>query len=105
MSRIRLGIVFGLVFGVIDVVIMVPMKFDTPRQKWEAMTAAFIERFMLGLLVPLVDLGVHPALSGLFLGAGLSVPSAIISRAYVPIVGIGVLGGLIMGFITKFLLG
>ncbi len=105
MTRIRLGIVLGLAFGVIDVVIMLPMKFDTPKQKWEALSAAFIERFMLGFLIPQVDLGIHAALSGLLLGIGLSVPSAIITRAYVPIIGIGVVGGVIIGFITKFLLG
>lgn len=104
MSAIRLGIVFGLAFGIIDVVIMMPMKFETPRKKYEAMTGAFIERFMLGFLIPVVDLGIHPALSGLLLGLGLSIPTALITRIYIPIICIGVVGGVIIGFITSFLL-
>lgn len=104
MSRIRLGIVLGLSFGIIDVVIMLPMKFDSPKQKYEALAAAFIERFMLGFLIPQVDLGIHPALTGLLLGLGLSAPSAIITRAYIPIIAIGVAGGVVIGFISRFLL-
>lgn len=105
MSAIRLGIVLGLAFGIIDVVIMIPVKFDTPRKKWEAMLGAFVERFMLGFLIPVVNLGIHPALTGLLLGLGLSVPTAVITRNYVPIIAVGVVGGVMMGFIAKFLLG
>ncbi len=105
MSAIRLGIVMGLVFGILDVAIMIPLKFDTPRKKWEALIGAFIERFMLGFLIPVVDLGIHPALTGLLIGLGLSIPTAVITRTYAPIIGIGVAGGVIMGFVTKFLLG
>ena len=68
------------------------------------MSAAFIERFMIGFLIPNVDLGIHPVLTGLLLGAGLSLPSAIITRAYAPIIGIGIVGSVIIGFIVKAVL-
>jgi hypothetical protein len=68
------------------------------------MSSAFLERFMIGFLIPNVDLGIHPALTGLFLGAGLSLPTAIITRVYAPIIGIGVVGSVIIGFIVKAVL-
>jgi len=97
MNKIILGIICGLVFGAVDVLIMIPLKFENNHKRNEAMSAAFIERFMIGFLVPNVDLGIHSALTGLLLGIGLSVPSAIITRVYVPIIGIGAIGGLIIG--------
>jgi len=104
MSKIILGTICGLAFGIIDVLVMIPLKYENNRKRIEAMTAAFIERFMIGFLIPNVDLGIHPALTGLLLGAGLSIPSAIITRAYAPIIGIGIAGSVIIGFIVKAVL-
>jgi hypothetical protein len=104
MSKITLGLICGLAFGALDVLIMLPMKFEDKRKKKEAFASAFIDRFVLGFLVPVVNLGIHPALVGAILGLALSLPSAIITRAYAPIVGIGVLGGVIIGFIAKLVL-
>ncbi|PIP26162.1 MAG: hypothetical protein COX31_03830 [Candidatus Moranbacteria bacterium CG23_combo_of_CG06-09_8_20_14_all_40_16] len=104
MSKIILGTICGLAFGVIDVLIMIPLKYENSRKRNEAMSAAFIERFMIGFLIPNVDLGIHPVLTGLLLGAGLSLPSAIITRAYAPIIGIGIVGSVIIGFIVKAVL-
>ena len=100
MSKITLGLICGLAFGALDVLIMLPMKFEDKRKKKEAFASAFIDRFVLGFLVPVVNLGIHPALVGAILGLALSLPSAIITRAYAPIVGIGVVGGLIIGLIS-----
>ncbi len=104
MSNITFGILCGLIYGIIDVLIMIPLKYENSRKRTEAMTAAFIERFMTGFLIPNVALGIHPIFTGLIIGLGLSVPSAIITRAYAPIVGIGVVGGFIIGLLTKILL-
>jgi len=56
---------------------------------------------MIGFLIPNVELGIHSALTGLLLGISLSMPSAIITRAYAPIIGIGAIGGFIIGFIVR----
>ncbi|MFH1145986.1 MAG: hypothetical protein V1707_03430 [bacterium] len=104
MNKISLGIICGLVFGIIDVLIMIPLKYENNRKKNEAMAAAFIERFIIGFLIPNVNLGMHPAFTGMLLGVSLSVPSAIITRAYAPIIGIGAIGGLVIGFIVKAVL-
>lgn len=101
MNKIFLGIICGLAFGIIDVLIMIPLKYDNNRKRTEAMTAAFVERFMIGFLIPLTDLRVPQPVTGLILGFSLSLPSAIITRAYVPIIGIGTIGGLIIGFIAR----
>ncbi len=104
MSKVILGIICGLVFGIVDVLVMIPLKYEDNRKRTEAMSAAFLERFMIGFLIPNMELGIHPALTGLLLGVGLSVPSAIITRAYVPIIGTGLVGGVIIGFIAKVVL-
>lgn len=101
MNKILLGLICGLVFGVVDVLVMIPLKYENRRKRIEAMTAAFIERLAIGFLIPNLDLGISPVLTGLFLGFGLSLPSAIITRVYAPIIGIGAIGGLIIGFIVR----
>ena len=104
MNGITLGLISGIGFGIFSALIMVPMHFESDREKWEAVTSAFADRFMIGLLIPNVIFGLDPVLTGLFLGVGLSIPSAIISRAYAPIILIGALGGLIIGYISKMVL-
>lgn len=104
MNKIILGTICGLVFGIIDVLIMIPLKYENNRKRVEAMTAAFTERFMIGFLIPNVDLGIHPALIGLLLGIGLSLPSAIITRVYAPIIGIGIVGSVLIGLIIGAIL-
>lgn len=103
-GAITLGIICGLAFGILDVLIMIPLKVENRRKKVEAMVGAFIERFMLGFLIPNTDLGTHYVLTGIILGLGLSVPTAIITRAYIPIIAIGVVGGVIIGIITNAIL-
>ena len=105
MDRILFALLCGLAFGILDVAVMIPMKFENRRKKYEALSSAFIERFMLGFLIPLVRLKIHPALTGLILGVGLSVPTALITRAYAPIIGIGIVGGVVIGFITRAVMG
>ena len=93
-----------MIFGIIDVLVMIPLKYENNRKRNEAMTAAFLERLMIGFLIPNVNLGIHPALTGLLLGVGLSLPSAIITRAYAPIIGIGMVGSVIIGLVTNAVL-
>ncbi len=104
MSSITLGIVCGLVFGVIDVLIMIPIKVEDKRKRIESLIGAFIERFMLGFIIPNLNIGLHPIATGAILGLGLSLPTAIIVRAYAPIIGMGVIGGIAIGFITNLVL-
>jgi len=104
MNKIILGTICGLAFGIVDVLIMIPLKYENNRKKAEAMSAAFVERFIIGFLIPNVDLGIHPAVTGLLLGFGLSLSSAIITRVYAPIIGTGIVGGMIIGFVVNTVL-
>ena len=104
MNSITLGIICGLAFGIIDVLIMLPMKVEDKRKKTESLIAAFIERFMLGFIIPNIDIHLNYITVGAILGLGLSLPTAIIVRVYAPILGIGVLGGIIIGVITNIVL-
>jgi hypothetical protein len=80
---------------------MLPMKMESRRKKLEAISSAFIERFMIGFLIPNVNLNMNVIAIGALLGFTLSVPSAIITRAYAPILAIGLAGGIIIGFIAR----
>jgi hypothetical protein len=105
MNAITIGLICGLAFGLFSSLIMIPMKYDSRRLKREAISSAFVNRFMIGLIVPNATFGLDPMISGLIIGMGLSIPSAIITRAYAPIMVIGAVGGLIIGYVTKMVVG
>ena len=94
MSRITLGLICGLVFGAIDVGIMLPMSFP---DKKAAITAAFIARFGIGFVIGAARLPWPGWAVGLIFGLLLSIPDAIITKAYGPIIGMGAIGGTIIG--------
>ena len=98
MSRILLGAVCGLVFGAIDIGIMMPMSFPDKRA---ALTAAFIARFGIGFVIGAVQLPWPGWLIGLCFGLLLSIPDAIITKAYAPIIGLGAVGGIVIGIIVS----
>lgn len=100
MNIVTTALIAGLLFGLIDVVLMIPIKFDTPAAKKEAMIAAFIERFGIGFVIPLVSLPIPHALTGIFISCIFSLPTAIITKSYAPVLGTGIIGGLIIGFLT-----
>lgn len=101
MDALILGFIFGSAFGLFTALTMLPIKFNTKKEKMEALIASFIERFMIGFLIPNVAFGVSPVITGLILGLFLSLPSAIITRSYLPIISIGLIGGVLIGFITQ----
>jgi hypothetical protein len=97
MSKILLGIICGLVFGGIAAGIMIPMKFDDKRA---ALTGAFINRFAIGFVIGATDLAVPGWLNGLIFGLLLSLPDAIITKAWIPILSLGVIGGVLIGVVV-----
>ncbi len=100
MNSVIFGIIAGIIFGIISVLIMIPLKFENSCERRDAMTGAFVDRFMIGFIIPNVVLGINPIIAGALLGFGLSVPSAIISRTYAPILIIGTAGGTVIGYLT-----
>jgi len=99
MSRLAVGLICGLIFGAVDVALMLPMSFPNKRT---ALLAAFLSRFGIGLVIPLVNLPTWPGwLVGVTFGVLLSLPDAIVTKAYVPILIGGAIGGLVVGGITR----
>ena|SRR3989344_3463702 len=97
MSKISSGIILGFGFGVLDVLLMIPLPFE---DKATAMIAAFVNRFAIGFFIPFVDIKMPAWLRGILIGVLLSVPDALITKAYGPIVGIGIVGGAVIGVIS-----
>jgi hypothetical protein len=100
MDQMTKSIIFGLIFGVIAAGTMLPMNFGGKDKKRDAILAAFIERFSIGFIIPLVILPLPHYIVGLLLGVLLSLPSAIITKTYIPILVLGALGGLIIGVLS-----
>jgi hypothetical protein len=96
-SRISLGVACGLIFGGVDVALMIPMSFPDKRA---ALLGAFIARFALGFVICNIRLPWPGWLVGLMIGILMSLPDAIITKAAAPILGSGAVGGLIIGWIS-----
>jgi hypothetical protein len=88
------GVLAGLAFGAVSVGMMLPMEFpDKPA----ALLGAFLNRFGVGLVIGCVRLPWPGWAVGLCFGLLLSLPDAIITRAYAPILILGCAGGLVIG--------
>src|SRR3954467_222407 len=98
MSRVLLGVICGLVFGAIDIGIMLPMSFPDKRT---AITAAFIARFGIGFAIGAARLPWPGWAIGLCFGLLLSIPDALIQEAYGPIIGMGAIGSTIIGVVVQ----
>src|SRR6185369_919678 len=98
MNSILLGIILGLVFGIVAIAPMTRMTFSDKRA---AIMGAFINRFAIGFLIPNTLPGIDPIIRGLVMGVLLSLPDAIITKAYAPIMGLGIIGGVVIGVVTR----
>src|SRR4026208_2546238 len=97
MSRILLGTICGLVYGALSAASMIPLSFSDKRA---ALLGAFLNRFAIGFVIGASRLPVPPWSQGLIFGVLLSLPDAIITKAYVPILTLGAVGGTIIGLIV-----
>ena len=90
MSPLLSGLISGLIFGAIDIGLMLPMSFP---DKKTALLGAFFSRFAIGLVIPLIQLPSWPGwLIGVTFGLLISLPDAIITKAYAPILIVGAMG-------------
>lgn len=97
MNKLLLGTIVGLVYAILDVLIMIPLDLE---DKTRAMAGAFVNRFAIGLVIGATNLPLAGWLNGLIFGVLLSLPDAIITRAWAPVLGIGAVGGVIIGFVV-----
>jgi hypothetical protein len=98
MSRLLLGSICGIVFGGLVVLMMLPMEFP---DKTAALAGAFLNRFGVGFVIGAARLPLPGWATGLVFGLLLSLPDAIITKAYAPIIILGVIGGAIIGFVVN----
>jgi hypothetical protein len=97
MTRVMLGVMLGVVIGAVDVLLMLPLSFPDKRA---ALLGAFCARFSLGFFAAVARLPLSPMMTGLVVGIVTSLPDAIITKAYVPIMATGIVFGLVAGFIV-----
>ena len=72
----------------------------SPDRKSIAMTGAFFARFALGFFVATIRLPLPAVATGLVVGLLTSLPDAIITGTFVPIVVVGLVLGAIGGWIV-----
>ncbi len=95
MNPFVFGTTAGLIFGILDVLLMIPLHLP---DKKTAMIGAFLSRFAIGFLIPLIKAPLPPWLIGGMVGLLVSLSDAVITKTYAPIIGVGILGGVIVGW-------
>jgi hypothetical protein len=98
MSRLMIGTLCGLVYGALSAASMLPLPFP---DKKAALIGAFINRFSIGFVIGAVALPWPSWLTGLTIGLLLSLPDAIITKTYAPILILGAIGGTLIGWIVQ----
>src|SRR4051812_32605695 len=97
MKQMHLGVLCGVVFGALAAASMVPLQFPDRRA---ALLGAFLNRFAIGVVIGFMQPGTTGWATGLMMGILLSLPDAIITKAYAPILIIGALGGAVIGWVV-----
>jgi hypothetical protein len=96
-TNLTLGLICGVVYAVLAAASMIPLDFPDKRA---AILGALINRFAIGFFIPLIHLPMPSWAKGLGIAVLLSLPDAIITKAYAPILGFGAVGGVIIGLIA-----
>jgi hypothetical protein len=99
MNRLVLGILLGVAFGVIDV--LMTLFGEHPDRTTAMLFQAFFSRFAIGFLSANVSLRMHPALAGALVGLLISLPDAFALQSYVGIIGTGLIFGALGGWAAK----
>jgi len=95
MEKLWLGTLLGVAAGAVAVAMMIPMKFPDRRA---ALLGAFCNRFAIGFFIGASTLPIPPAAGGALIGFLASLPDAIITKAYAPILGLGTVFGALIGW-------
>jgi hypothetical protein len=104
MTRLFVGLLAGAVFGALSVASMLPLAF---ADKQTALLGAFLNRFAIGAVIgaavgspQLAASGIPPWLAGVLIALLVSLPDAVITKAYAPILVLGVVGGAVIGYVV-----
>lgn len=88
MSNIVKGLVVGVIFGIVSIIPMMSMSFE---DKARAIAASFISRFAIGFIIINMELPMPGWVKGGLVGLILSLPDAIVTKHYAPILGLGLI--------------
>lgn len=99
MNRVFLGILCGIALGITDVLMTV--FGNHPERTTGMLLQAFTSRFAIGFLAVNVSLRIHPVLAGALVGLLISLPDAFGLKAYVGILGTGLIFGALAGWAAK----
>ena len=97
MTRVSLGVVLGIGIGITDVLLMLPLSFPDKRA---ALLGAFTARFALGFFTATIGVRWPPVVTGIIVGVLTSLPDAIITKAYAPIMVSGLVFGAFAGWVV-----
>ncbi len=103
LSKIKIGIIFGIIVGIIDVI---PMIFQ--KLTWDANLSAFSMWIIVGFMVSTSNLKINSVLKGILISFLLLIPSAVIigwhqPKSLIPIFLMTlILGGLLGYFVNRF---
>lgn len=103
MKKIKIGILFGIIAGIIDVIPMIMQKLT-----WDANISAFTMWIVVGFLISTIGLKINSIIKGILLAFLTLLPSAILigwSEPFtlIPIaIMTAILGGLLGFSINKF---
>ena len=101
MSRLLLGVICGVVFGIIDVLMMIPITFPAEKNKDLAMAGAFVSCVVIGSVVGMARTTLPGWLNGIILGVLINLPVAIITTSYIPILPVSAVGGGMIGLMVN----
>ncbi len=91
MNRILLGVLWGVVFGVLDgLMVLLGMSRD---RSTTVLLQAFFSRFAIGVLAANVSFPAHPILAGCVVGLLITLPDAFAIKSYLGILGTGLIFG------------
>jgi hypothetical protein len=99
MNRLVLGVLCGVVFGLIDILMTVFGKH--PDVTRTMLLQAFSSRLAIGILAATVTLPVHSILAGAIVGLLISLPDAFGLNSYVGVLGTGLLFGALTAWAVK----
>jgi hypothetical protein len=97
MNGIVVSLLIGVIAGVVDVVPMLLQKLDKL-----AIVSAFIHWIVLGLIIPHIDLGIAPWLTGMVVAVLTAVPIMVIvypedPKAIIPMLVASIVIGTLVG--------
>lgn len=97
MNSYYFGAIAGLLFAVGEVAFLYAIKHVEKTDQTGVYITTFLCNALIGFLIPLLKIGIHPIAIGLGIALILSIPKAIVSKSYVYPFVVAVIVGVVIG--------